>query len=110
MLTQFLLLLSSFSVRMVHLQCTMEWSHIAPSARGIEAAVLSTSAELSLLHGGCGSGGIATAPSRELEELLLPVRHGEFALQVTTELDDYAAIPSSVASAQLIMAAVPLQF
>mgnify|MGYP001787467346 CR=1 FL=1 len=108
--TKFLLLRSSLGVRMVHLQRTMEWRYVEPSTRGVETAVLSAAAELFRLPGGDGPGGFSPHPSRQLDQLQLPIRHGGFGLRASTELDAQAAFLSGAASAQLVLAEGPRQF
>jgi hypothetical protein len=108
--TKFLLLRSSLAVRMVHLQRTVAWRHLAPSTRGVETAVLSAVAELFRLPGGDGPGGYAPVPGRELDQLQLPFGLGGFGLRTSSELDAHAAFLSGAASAQLVMAGGVRQF
>ena len=108
--TKFLLLRSSLSVRMMHLQRTKEWRFIAAPTRGVETAVLSAIAELFRLPGGDGPGGYFPAPSPELAQLQLPIRHGGFGLRASTELDAHAAFLSGAAAAQLVLSEAPHQF
>ena len=108
--TQFLLLRSSLGERMVHLQRTVEWRHVAPSTRRVECAVLSAAAELFRLPAGAGPGGLAPIPSPELQQLLLPIRHGGFGLRASTALGADAAFVSGAATAQLVMAEAPRCF
>ena len=97
--TKFLLLRSSLGARMLHLQRTVEWRFLEPSTRAVETAVLSAAAELFRLPGGEGPGGYSPLPSRELDQLQLPIRHGGFGLRASTELDAHAAFLSGAASA-----------
>lgn len=108
--TQFLLLRSSLGARMVHLQRTVEWSHLAPSTRRAELAVLSAAAEIFRLPMGAGPGGSLPVPGRELEQMLLPIRHGGFGLRSSTALEADAAFLSGAAAAQLVMADALRQF
>jgi hypothetical protein len=78
---------------MVHLQRTMEWEHIEPSTRGVEATGVSTPAELLYLPGGDVPSAIAMVPNRQLEQLLLPIciHHDGLSLRATIELDAHVA-------------------
>ena len=108
--TQFLLLRASLGERMVHLQRTVEWRHVAPSTRRAETAVLSAAAELFRLPVGPGPDGLAPVPGCELQQLLLPIRHGGFGLRASSQLSADAAFLSGAATAQLVMADAPRCF
>lgn len=94
----------------MHLQRTVEWSHLAPSTRRAEQAVLSAVAELFKLPMGEGPGGSAPVPGSDVQQLLLPIRHGGFGLRATSRLSADAAFVSGAATAQLVMAEAPRRF
>ena len=108
--TQFLLLRLSLGERMVHLQRTVDWRHLAPSTRRVEQAVLSAVAELFKLPMGEGPGGSAPVPGSAVQQLLLPIRHGGFGLRATSGLSADAAFLSGAATAQSVMAEAPVRF
>ena len=72
--------------------------------------MLSAAAELFRLPAGAGPGGLAPIPSPELQQLLLPIRHGGFGLRASTALGADAAFVSGAATAQLVMAEAPRCF
>jgi hypothetical protein len=102
--TKFLLLCSSLAARIVHLQRTVAWRHLAPSTRRVETAVLSAAAELFRLLGGDEPGGYFPVPGRELDQLQLPFWLSGLGLRTSYELDAQAAFLSGAASAQIVMA------
>ena len=108
--TQFLLLRASLSVRMAHLQRTVDWQHLAASTTRVELAVLSAVAEIFRLPAGQGPGGAAPVPGPALEQLLLPIRHAGFGLPSSSGLGAQAAFLSGAASAQLVMKDAPQMF
>ena len=109
--TQFLLLRMSLNVRMVHLQRTVKWRHLAPFTARCEQAVIAASAAIFRLPAGPGQDGFPVPlPSPQLAQMLLPVRHGGFDLRVFTELDATAAFLSGAAAAQLVMAEAPQMY
>ncbi|NJN00175.1 MAG: hypothetical protein HC793_00355 [Aquincola sp.] len=108
--TQFLLLRASLSVRMAHLQRTVEWRQLAASTTRVEQAVISAVAQIFRLPAGQGPGGAAPVPSRALEQMLLPIRHAGFGLPSSSALGAQAAFLSGAASAQLVMKDAPQMF
>lgn len=112
--SQFLLLRASLSVRLAHLQRTVEWPTLAPATRRLEQAVLAAAAGLFKLPTGHGPAGLPGLPpvagGPELVQLQLPTRHGGFGLRATTEVEAHAAFLSGVASAHLVLAEGPEQF
>ena len=95
--TQFLLLRASLSVRMAHLQRTVEWRHLAASSTCVEQAVISAVAQIFRLPAGQGPGGAAPVPGHALEQLLLPIRHAGFGLPSSSAVGAQAAFLSGTA-------------
>ena len=105
--TQFLLLRASMSVRMAHLQRTVEWRQLAASITCVEQSVISAVAQIFRLPAGPGPGGCAPVPGQTLEQLLLPIRHTGSGLPCSSELGAKAAFLSGAAWAQLVMKDAP---
>ena len=95
--TRFLLLRASLSVRMAHLQRTVEWRHLAASSTCVEQAVISAVAQIFRLPAGQGPGGAAPVPGHALEQLLLPIRHAGFGLPSSSAVGAQAAFLSGTA-------------
>lgn len=108
--TQFLLLRASLSVRMAHLQRSVAWRLLAPAATRVEQAVIAAVAKIFRLPVGEGPGGHTPVPGRELEQMLLPIRHAGFGLPCSSEIGAKAAFLSGAASAQLVMKDAPEMF
>ncbi len=85
--SQFLLLRASLSVRMAHFLRTVRWRSLATPTRRVEQAILSAAAAIFRLPHASGPAGAALASGSEIDQLLLPIRHGGF---VVTELYRFA--------------------
>jgi hypothetical protein len=98
--SQFALLRSSLSLRMVHLQRSLTWDQVAPSTRQVEQAILEAISTILRLPTASGPNGARLTSSSVLEQMVLPLRHGGFGLRMTSSLEADAALLSGAATAQ----------
>ena len=105
--SQLVLLKSSLSLRMAHLQRTTPWAQVEESTRAVEGEIVETFAGILRLPTQADPAGWGRASGREREQLALPLRHGGFGLRKATAIEADAALLSGAAKAQAAMAEGP---
>ena len=101
--SQFVLLRSSLSLRMVHLQRSLPWDQVAPSTRQVEQAVLEAISTIFRLPSAIGPEGARVASTTVLQQMVLPLRHGGLGLRMTSSIEADAALLSGAAMAEAAM-------
>ena len=102
--SKLVLLQSSLSLRMAHLQRTLPFVRVEESTRTVEDEIMETVAGIYRLPTQADPAGWGGASGREREQMALPLRHGGFGLRRVTAVEADAALLSGAAKAQAAMA------
>ena len=85
---------------MVHLRRSLPWDQVAPSTRQVEQTILTAVFIIFRLQIATSPSGARLTSSSVWDQRVLPLRHGDFGLQMSSSVQADAALLSGAAMAQ----------